>query len=302
MSATASAPSTIGFLAPRDLAEALEMKRDRPDAVAIAGGTDLMVAVNFDRLRPPAFLDVSRLAELRAWERTNGSMFLGSGVTYARIVAELASFTPLAQASRTVGSPQIRNLGTVGGNLGTASPAGDALPVLAAYDAEIEVASAARGRRALPWNEFLVGPKRSALEPDELILGARWRVTEGPGSFSKIGTRNAMVIAVANLCLVVDRSTRSVRLAFGSVGPTMIRAFEAEAAAAAAMEEAGTWDDPTAPVALSAFEAVAALVRDAVRPIDDVRGSAAYRRHGCGVMARRALAWALAEGRGEATG
>jgi CO/xanthine dehydrogenase FAD-binding subunit len=302
MSASAPAPATIGFLAPRDLAEALEMKRSRPDAVVIAGGTDLMVAVNFDRLRPPAFLDVSHLPELQTWERTDGAMFLGSGVTYARIVAELASFTPLAQASRTVGSPQIRNRGTVGGNLGTASPAGDALPVLAAYDAEIEVASAARGRRALPWDEFLVGPKRSALEPDELIIGARWRVTTGPGSFSKIGTRNAMVIAVANLCLVLDEATRSVRMAFGSVGPTMIRALEAEAAAAAAMEEAGTWDDPTAPVGRSASEAVAALVRDAVRPIDDVRGSAAYRRHGCGVMAGRAFDWALSERRADTTG
>jgi CO/xanthine dehydrogenase FAD-binding subunit len=274
----APAPASIGFLAPRTLAEALDMKGDRPDAVVISGGTDLMVAVNFDRIRPPVFLDVSRLPELQAWDERDGRLFLGAGVTYARIVRELPSFTPLVQASRTVGSPQIRNRGTLGGNLGTASPAGDALPVLAAYDAEVVMVSARRGHRALPWNEFMTGPKRTALEPDELILGARWSVTRGPGSFSKIGTRNAMVIAVASLCLVMDEDTRSVRAALGSVGPTMIRATEAEALAAGRLADGGCWDD---------------VVAEAVRPIDDVRGTAAYRRHGCRIMARRAFAWAL---------
>ncbi|HKV43521.1 MAG TPA: FAD binding domain-containing protein, partial [bacterium] len=183
-------------LRPRTLPEALALRAEHPEAVPIAGGTDLMVDLNFDRRRPERLLDISRLPELATWRREDGRLFLGAGVTYASIVRDLSTLPPLAEAARTVGSPQIRNRGTVGGNLGTASPAGDALPVLAAYDAEVVLASA-RGRRTVPWTEFLVGPKRSALRPDELIVGARWRVARGPGSFSKVGPRNAMVIAVA---------------------------------------------------------------------------------------------------------
>src|SRR5438093_13581406 len=164
---------------PRTLQEALEIKAAHPDALPIAGGTDVMVDLNFDRHRPEGILDVSRLPELLELRREDGHVFLGAGVTYARIMAELHAFVPLAQASRTVGSPQIRNRATVGGNLGTASPAGDAIPVLAVYDAEIVVGSTA-GTRSLPWNEFLVGVKRTALRPDELILGARWKVVRGP--------------------------------------------------------------------------------------------------------------------------
>jgi CO/xanthine dehydrogenase FAD-binding subunit len=295
VSATAETIETV--LAPRTLREALEMKRDRPDAVVIAGGTDIMVAVNFDRLRPPAFLDVSGVPELREWLESDGRLLLGAGVTFARIVRELAGLAPLVQASRTVGSPQIRNRGTVGGNLGTASPAGDALPVLAAYDADVVVSSAERGERVLPWHEFLTGPKRNALEPDELITGTSWAVTRGPGSFSKIGTRNAMVIAVANLTLVVDERTRSIRVALGSVGPTILRAREAEGFAQGLLADEGLWDDPARADsgATSGLDRFGDLVAGAIRPIDDVRGSEAYRRHACRVLARRALAWALEE-------
>src|SRR5256714_15453239 len=169
-------------LSPRGHDEGLEMTAERPDVVPVAGGTDLMVAVNFGRLRPDAFLDVSALPELRVIERENGHLFLGAGVPYERIVRELQDFPPLVQASRSVGSPQIRRRGTVGGNLGTASPAGDALPVLAVYEAEIVVGKAGAAPRSLPWREFLVGVKRTALDPDELILGARWPVMRGPGS------------------------------------------------------------------------------------------------------------------------
>jgi CO/xanthine dehydrogenase FAD-binding subunit len=193
--------------------------------------------------------------------------------------------------ARTVGSPQIRNRGTIGGNLGTASPAGDALPVLAAYDAEIAVASAERGERRLHWDEFLVGPKKNALAPDELILGARWSNSRGPGSFSKIGTRNAMVIAVANLCLVFDEDGRNLRVALGSVGPTIIRARDAEAFVSGEIR----WDEPASAVGEASASHFAVLVAEAARPIDDVRGTAEYRRHACRVMARRALAWALDE-------
>lgn len=287
----------MDVLLPGTLEEALTMKAEHPESVPIAGGTDLMVDINFDRRRPKSMMDISRIADLRRWRRENGAIFLGAGVTYSRILRELPEFVALAQASRTVGSPQIRNRGTVGGNLGTASPAGDALPALAAYEAEIVLTRAGGHTRVLPWNEFLVGPKKTALAPEELILGARWRVVRGPGSFSKIGTRNAMVIAVASLCLQVDEDRRAVRIALGSVGPTILRAVEAEAFAGRALADAGAWDDPAAGVPAVVLKEFAARVAAAARPIDDVRGSAAYRRHACEVLARRALGWALEERR-----
>jgi len=284
-------------LLPRTLDEALEMKAVSPDAVPIAGGTDVMVLLNFDRLRPPALLDVSRVPELQVWRTEGDHVFLGAGVTYSRIIRELAAFPPFVQAARTVGSPQIRNRGTVGGNLGTASPAGDALPVLAVYDADVVLGRAGGAARTLRWSEFLTGPKRTALAPDELILGARWRRLRGPGSFSKIGTRNAMVIAIASLCLALDEEQRSVRVALGSVGPTIIRAVDAEEFAAKAMAEAGAWDDRRVPLPPGVVAEFAERVAAAARPIDDVRGTAAYRRHGCRVLARRAFGWALEDRR-----
>ena len=285
---------------PRSLEEALELKRDRPEALPIAGGTDVMVWLNFDQRRPEAIVELSHLPEQQMWWREDGQVFLGAGVTYARIMRELPEFTALAQASRTVGSPQIRNRATVGGNLGTASPAGDALPVLAAYDAEIELGRAGGETRSVPWPDFLVGVKKTSASPDELILGTRWKAVRGPGSFSKIGTRNAMVIAVANLCLVLDEDARAVRVALGSVAPTVVRAVHAERFAGQALDEAGAWDDPAATVPDSAFEEFGRLVGEAARPIDDVRGTATYRRHACSVLGKRALRWALDDRGGSA--
>jgi CO/xanthine dehydrogenase FAD-binding subunit len=281
---------------PRTLVEALLMKAAHPEAVPIAGGTDLMVELNFDRRRPELILDVSRVPELQEIRREDGHVFLGAGVTYARIMRELPEVTALVQASRTVGSPQIRNRGTVGGNLGTASPAGDALPVLAAHDAEV-VTVGIQGFRSTPWHRFHVGVKKTSLGPDELIVGARWKALRGPGSFSKIGSRNAMVISVAGLCLVFDEEGRTVRVALGSVAPTMVRATEAEAMIGAAIQDAGAWDEPAAPIDPGAMEAFGDLVAGAAHPIDDVRGTAAYRRHACGVLARRAIAWATGDRR-----
>jgi len=284
-------------LLPHSLDEALAIKAERPDAVPLNGGTDLMVDLNFGRLRPPAIVDLSRVRELAGWREENGHVFLGSGVTYATIVREMRAYKPLVQASRSVGSPQIRNRGTVGGNLGTASPAGDALPVLAAYDADVVLRSRARGERSLPWNRFLTGPKKTAIAPDELIIGSRWRRLQGPGSFSKIGTRNAMVVAVASLCLVIDEERRRVKVALGSVGPTILRATQAEERVAAALTTSGTWDDRSAPLGEQWTDEFAELVAQAAQPLDDVRGTAAYRRHGCRVLARRAIGWALSERR-----
>jgi CO/xanthine dehydrogenase FAD-binding subunit len=285
---------------PDSLEEALELRASHPDGVPIAGGTDLMVELNFDRARPGVLIDLTRVPELREWRREDGEIFLGAGVTYATIMRELADVPTLAQASRTVGSPQIRARGTVGGNLGTGSPAGDALPVLAVHDATIELVSSGGGRRTVAWNEFLLGPKRTALQPGELILGARWRAVSGPGSFSKIGTRNAMVIAVASLCLLLDPGARAVRVAMGSVGPTVLRATEAEEHAAEALARAGFWEDAAAPVPGEPIEEFGRAVAEAARPIDDIRGSAAYRRHAVEVLARRALAWATADAGKEA--
>ena len=285
----------MDILLPHSLEEALAMKAERPDALPIAGGTDVMVDVNFGRLRPPAMIDVSQVPELTTLHQENGTVFLGSGVTYATIVKELGAFKPLMQASRSVGSPQIRNRGTVGGNLGTASPAGDALPVLAIYDADVVLRSRARGERVLPWHAFLTGPKKTAIAPDELIVGARWQRLRGPGSFSKIGTRNAMVIAVAGLCLAIDEDRRRVKVALGSVGPTIIRATPAEDQVSGAMEGARLWQDPTAALPATATAEFAELVAAAAKPLDDVRGTAAYRQHACRVLAQRALSWALEE-------
>jgi len=262
---------------PATLAEALEIRAAQPEAVPIAGGTDLMVEVNARRLRPAAFLDLSRVAELQEWGRDDDRVFVGAGMTFARIERELLDFEPLAAAARSVASPQIRNRATIGGNLGTASPAGDSLPVLAAYDADVVVASAAGGERCVTLADFLVGPKRTSLAGDELIVGVEWTQVDGVGSFSKVGRRSAMVVAVASACL--QAKDRRVRLALGSVAPTVVRASLAERFA-----ERLDWSDPAT---LAEFGRLAA---SEVRPIDDLRGSADYRRHVVEVLARRALA------------
>src|SRR3954454_22697082 len=177
-----------------------------------------MVELNFDRDRPAALLNLNEVRELRGWSRENGTLRLGSGLTYTEAMTLAEPLAALAEASRTVGGPQIRNRGTVGGNLGTASPAGDALPPLLICDAVVEVAGV-RGERAVRLTEFLTGPKRNALADDELIVGVRVRAAGGHQTFMKVGPRNAMVISVVSLALTVDRERDEVRAAFGSAGP-----------------------------------------------------------------------------------
>lgn len=285
------------FLQPQTLEEALELKAQEPEAVPLAGGTDLMVELNFDRRRPEAIMDLTRVAELRRWRRDDGELVIGPGMTYTRLLAELDGELPgLAIASRTVGSPQIRNRGTVGGNLGTASAAGDALPPLVAAGARIEVASQ-HGSRTLSIEDFLVGAKKNALEPDELITAIRVRRARGPQQFSKIGTRNAMVIAVCSFALDLDAGARKVGTGIGSAGPVTVRAAAAESFLQDALAEEGLWES-RADVPESASDRFAELVAEAASPIDDVRGTAAYRRRALTVMGRRTLAWAWAEYRG----
>jgi len=280
------------LLQPADWSEALEARAAHPGAVPLWGGTDVMVDLNFGRERPEAILDLTRVRALTHWEERDGRLRVGAGVTYTRAIAELGDRLPgLAAASRTVGSPQIRNRGTIGGNLGSSSPAGDALPPLYASGAEVELASA-RGTRRLPIGEFITGPKRNVLEPDELIAAFHVAPAGGPQQFSKVGTRNAMVIAVCSFALALHPDERRVGTCIGSAGPTPIVATEAEAFAAEMLD----WDGGATP-ADEDLARFGELVGAAASPIDDVRGSAAYRRHALTVLGRRALAWAWEEQR-----
>jgi CO/xanthine dehydrogenase FAD-binding subunit len=277
------------LLQPASWDEALEAKAGHPEALPLWGGTDVMVDINFGRARPATILDLTRVDELTRWDADNGSLRVGAGVTYTRAIEELEDRLPgLAIASRTVGSPQIRNRGTIGGNLGSSSPAGDALPPLYASSAEIELAST-RGTRRLPIEEFVTGPKRNALEPDELIAAFHVAAARGGQQFSKVGTRNAMVIAVCSFALALDDDNRTVGTCLGSAAPTPRRARAAEEFIAGALD----WDARTA-IAPEALQRFGELVAQAADPIDDQRGSAVYRRHALAVLARRSLTWAWA--------
>jgi len=282
----------VEILQPDSWSAALEARRAYPEAKPLAGGTDVMVELNFDRIRPSAVLDLTRIPELGTWTHEDGWLRIGAGVSYTRVIGELGDQLPgLAIAARTVGSPQIRNRGTVGGNLATSSPAGDGLPPLYAAGAEVELASV-DGTRRVPVDQFVTGPKRNCMAPDELISAFWIRPADGPQEFSKVGTRNAMVIAVCSFALNVSTRRRAITTCIGSSGPTPIRAIEAEEFIGGVLDEHDLWETP-APLATSALSRFGELVGRAARPIDDVRGTADYRRHALGVLGRRALtrAW-----------
>jgi CO/xanthine dehydrogenase FAD-binding subunit len=256
----------VDVLTPHTLEEALRLKAERPDAVPIQGGTDVMVELNFDRARPPVLLNLNEVAELRGWGREDGRFRLGAGLTYTE--AMQTPLPALAEASRTVGGPQIRNRGTIGGNLGTSSPAGDALPPLLVCGAQVRVASVRR-ERTVPLQEFVTGVKRNALADDELIVDVTVDAEPGRQTFMKVGPRNAMVISVVSLALRVDGELCA---SFGSAGPVpgVVRA------------------------PLDDVDSFPELVASAASPIDDVRGTAAYRRHALRVLTERALERCLA--------
>ena len=275
------------LLQPVTWSEALEAKAEHPEAKPLWGGTDVMVELNFDRERPEAILDLTRVEALTEHGPEDGRIRVGAGVTYTRAIAELGDQLPgLAIAARTVGSPQIRNRGTIGGNLGSSSPAGDALPPLYASNAEVEVASS-RGTRRIAVEDFITGPKQNVLEPDELIAAFVIGPAKGGQQFSKIGTRNAMVIAVCSFAIAIDEEQRSVGTCLGSAAPTPRRAHDAEAFIADRLD----WDGRRA-IPEEELARFGELVADAASPIDDQRGSAVYRRHALAVMARRTLKWA----------
>jgi CO/xanthine dehydrogenase FAD-binding subunit len=260
----------VEVLTPHTLDEALRLKAEHPDAWPIQGGTDVMVALNFDRARPETMLNLNEVTELRGFARDNGALRLGAGLTYAEIEhGPLRDELPaLAEASRTVGSPQIRNRGTIGGNLGTSSPAGDALPPLLVEDAQVECASV-RGTRRVPLGEFVTGVKRNVLAADELIAAVWLTPSRAPQTFMKIGPRNAMVIAVCSLAVSAGDELRA---SFGSSSPRPVLVTSPR-------DEA---------------ESFAERVAAAATPIDDVRGTEAYRRHALRVLTERALKRVLA--------
>jgi CO/xanthine dehydrogenase FAD-binding subunit len=269
----------------RSVDDAQEHLSGTRDATILAGGTDLLVEINFGRIRPAHIVAIDRVDELKELSR-NGHVRMGALVTYTRMLDEDVGSPALVEAARTIGSPQIRNAATIGGNLGTASPAGDTLPVLAALGATVVLRSKS-GERRVAFGDFMTGPKKSVRRPDELIVAAEWDDAGAAQTYMFAATRNAMAISIAGLALVVDRRRHRVGVGLGSCGPTIIRATEAEKFASGLFEEMG-WEKQHPPSEAAAKE-FGRLAAGAAKPIDDVRGSAAYRRHVLAVMGARAL-------------
>ena len=274
-------------LIPRSVDELVEVFQEHPAAKLLAGGTDYMVEVNLHGRQPETMISLRQVKELSEWSvRTSQSRItIGAGVPYADMeIGEIARLVPaLAQAARTVGSPQIRAAGTLGGNLGTCSPAGDSLPVLAALGGTIHVIGP-DGNRDIEFVDFMVGVKKNSLQPSEFVHSVSLPIVEGWQGYAKVGTRNAMVISTASACLVRDSDEGFVSIALGSVGPTIIRAHDAEAwlMKATSLRD-GAQLEP------SIAQEFGRRVAQESRPIDDHRSTAEYRRHAVGVLAQRLL-------------
>lgn len=268
---------------PTSIEEAVSLLHAHPSSMLLSGGTDVMVEVNFNHRKPQDVIALRSVSELKTWTINNesGTVFIGSGVPYAEMESgELQKALPaLAAAARTVGSPQIRAAGTLGGNLGTCSPAGDSLPVLSALNAVVHLSSS-NGTREVPFANFMVGPKRNARETGEIITGVTLPISNGWQGYSKVGVRNAMVISVASACLAAQDN--SVRLALGSVGPVIIRCVEAE-------EFINTHLRSTPTLSPDIISTFAEIAGNEARPIDDHRSTAAYRKHAITVLAKRLL-------------
>ncbi|MBJ7489693.1 MAG: FAD binding domain-containing protein [Ilumatobacteraceae bacterium] len=266
---------------PSSLAEATHLLSNNPSAHLLTGGTDLMVEVNFNHRHPETVISLRKVPEFQQWNVDNitGLVHIGSSVPYAMMEhGELAQALPaLAEAARTVGSPQIRAAGSLGGNLGTCSPAGDSLPVLSALDAVIHLQSETASR-SVTFADFMVGPKKTSRLPNEIISGVTIPLINGWQGYAKVGVRNAMVISIASVCLAIHDG--NVRVALGSVGPTIIRGSESEA-----------WINSVGleNVDLSVAKEFGERVRAESRPINDHRSTAEYRRHAVGVLATRLL-------------
>lgn len=271
---------------PLSLTDAFNELSRTPDARLIQGGTDLMVEINFNHVKPVNVIALRRIKALRTWQmNSNNTITIGSGVPYQEMeTGKLKELLPaLAQAARTVGSPQIRAAGTLGGNLGTCSPAGDGLPVLFALDAIVHLQSQDAQRDVLI-HDFMLGVKRNARHANEIITGVTVPVLDGWQGYAKVGVRNAMVISVASVCLAVDKKSKSVRIALGAVGPTIIRCRDAESWLVQQLDLATATSIDT-PIAQEFGRRVALESK----PIDDHRSTADYRRHAVGVLAQRLI-------------
>ena len=249
------------LLDPSSLREALSMLRDAGPLVPLAGCTDLYVSLNFGTLQQTRFMNLWRLKELRGIHRRAGSVRIGALTTYTELIRSPIvnrSLPMLVAAAREIGGAQIQHRGTLGGNVANASPAGDTLPVLAAADASVELASAA-GRRQVPFTAFYTGYRQSVARPDEVIVAFHVPTIRGRQWFRKVGTRAAQAISKV---VVAGVAGNEPRLAIGSVAPTVVRLTKTEAALAA-----GT------PIADAQR-----VMLDEIAPIDDIRSTAAYRR------------------------
>jgi xanthine dehydrogenase small subunit len=256
-----TATSVLELRRPKSLKEALVMLRDEPQLVPMAGCTDLYVAVNFGTLTGSRFLDLWPLAPLRRITVSGDTLVVGALATYTEIIKSrhVRKLLPmLVDSARQIGGPQIQNRGTLGGNIANASPAGDSLPVLSAAEAVIVLKSASEERR-VPFAEFYTGYRASVRKPEELIVAVEIPGQKGAQWFRKVGTRAAQAISKVVMAAVRDERPR---IAIGSVAPVIVRATRTEAALAdgASIEEA------------------ARILGDEIRPIDDVRSTADYRR------------------------
>jgi CO/xanthine dehydrogenase FAD-binding subunit len=270
----------------KELNTALAALREHHDARLIQGGTDLMVEINFNHVKPTTMISLRDVASLRTIRRDQpGTLSIGSGVPYSVIEGEpvLSEIPALAQAARTVGSPQIRAAGSLGGNLGTCSPAGDTLPVMFALDAMIHL-NTLDSTRVVSIHDFMTGVKRSVRQHDEIITSIDFPIINGWQGYSKVGVRNAMVISVASACLVADHENANVRIALGSVGPTIIRCREAEAWLKSSQDLSAGQS-----ISLDVANEFGRRAAGESSPIDDHRSTSQYRRHAISVLASRLL-------------
>ena len=274
-------------MVPRTLKDALQAISANPSAQLIQGGTDLMVEINFNHRKPTDVIALRRVDELKSVQidAKKSQVTIGAGLPYQQMEhGEIAQYIPaLAQAARTVGSPQIRSAGSIGGNLGTCSPAGDALPVLSALDATINLQTA-DSSRTIAIHDFMVGVKRNARQPGEIIVSTTLPIISGWQGYAKVGVRNAMVISVASCCLVVDRTNGTIAVALGAVGPTIVRCRETESWLASQIDL-----KTKATVSPNLLQEFGDRIANESKPIDDHRSTAAYRRHAVSVLARRML-------------
>ncbi len=279
-----------GLALPETVDEALAALAARPGARIMAGGTELMPDWSWGRFEPSGYVSLRHVGELRGIRRDGDTLVIGAMTRIADLPAPVADLAPaLAEAAESLGTPQVRNLGTIGGNVVSALPFRNLLPSLLALEAEIDLASS-RGVRTVAYRDFTVAPGETVRAADELVAAIRVPVLEGFQSYVKVGGRNAQFVATASAALVVDRAGRSVRLGLGNAAPTPIRAEAAEEFAVAGVD----WEGGA--VAPAVAERFGRLAADSASPPEDFVASADYRRHAVGVLSRRLLVRAFPGG------